>query len=515
MFSSKLVISAKLSRLKCKVHHACRLMHSIPVAPAFKRLDSAYIDGEWVQSSSGKTFDVSCPATGQHLATVPDMGRNEIDKAVLAAHKAFYLWRERSAKERSDILKVWHKLIVQHADQLTELCVAENGKVRQDARGEINYGASFVEWFAEEGRRVYGDIVPSSLPGRKIMLVKQPIGVVGCITPFNFPNAMITRKVAPALAAGCTIVLRPSEETPLSAIALTELAEKAGFPAGVFNVVTSGYENGPVVGEALCRNDLVSKISFTGSTSVGKVLLKQSADTVKKMSLELGGNAPFIVFNSADVSAAVEGAMASKFRCSGQTCVCANRMLVQEGVFDEFVAEVTRATEKLTIGNGFEDGIHQGPLINNRAVHKMKSMVDDALDKGAVATTGGSQPELGGNYFNPTILTNITDNMRVAREEIFGPVAPIIKFKTEEEALAIANSTNVGLAGYFYSKDISQIWRVAERLETGIVGVNAALFSTTEASFGGVKQSGLGREGSKYGIDDFLEIKYVCLGVDT
>ncbi|KAK7499588.1 hypothetical protein BaRGS_00009240 [Batillaria attramentaria] len=475
--------------------------------------EKAFVDGKWVTAKSGKTFEVCNPSTGDVLGTVPDMDATDTRQAIEVAFKAFQQWRETTAKERCVILRRWSDLCVENKGELARLLVTEMGKPLQDAQGEVGYGTGFMEWFGEEARRAYGDIVPSPFKNKRILIMKQPIGVCGMITPWNFPNAMITRKACAAIAAGCTVVLKPAEDTPYSALALCKLAEQAGLPPGVLNVVTSSRSNAAAVGKELCENPIVKKISFTGSTNVGKILLQQSASTVKKVSLELGGNAPFIVFDSADVEAAVTGAMACKFRCSGQTCVCANRFLVQEGIYDRFVkrlAEVMNAD--LRIGDGMDPATTQGPLINKAAVEKVDGLVKDAVTKGAKVVLGGQIDAKGDNFYQPTLLTDITGGMRCFQEEIFGPVAACVKFKTEEEAVAIANATQYGLAGYFFSRDIGQIWRVAEKLEYGLVGANEGLMSTPEAPFGGWKESGLGREGGKYGLDEYLEVKYVCMG---
>ncbi|XP_064604978.1 succinate-semialdehyde dehydrogenase, mitochondrial-like isoform X2 [Liolophura sinensis] len=475
--------------------------------------DKAYINGKWVTADSGATIEVVNPSTGAVLGTVPDMGEAEAQSAVDAAYKAFQTWKDTTAKERSALLRKLFNLIEENKQELAKLLTAEMGKPLAEALGEVNYGSSFAEWYAEEARRVYGDVIPTPMKSRRLLALKQPIGVAGMITPWNFPNAMITRKACAALAAGCTTVIKPAEDTPYSALALAELADKAGFPPGVVNIVTSSRTKSAEVGKVLCSSPLVATISFTGSTNTGKILLKQSADTVKRVSLELGGNAPFIVFDSADLDMAITGAMACKFRCSGQTCVCANRIMVQEGIYDQFVDKFAKAIEKeLVVGDGFDGSTTQGPLINKAALTKVDEHVQDAVSKGAKVVTGGKFHEKGGNFYQPTLLRDVTTEMRCLKEEIFGPVAPVVKFKTEEEALAVANSVNTGLAGYFYSKDLSQIWRVAEKLEVGIVGVNEGVVSGVEIPFGGVKESGLGREGGKFGIDEYLEIKYVCMG---
>lgn len=470
-----------------------------------------FIGGRWV--SAAATFPVLDPASGTELLQVSDCGLPESREAVSAAYSAFQSWRETTAKVRSDLLRKWFDLMIENKEDLAKIITAENGKPLKEALGEIMYSASFLEWFSEEARRIYGDIIPVPIKDRRALVLKQPLGVATIITPWNFPSAMITRKVGAALAAGCTVVVKPAEDTPLSALALAELATQAGIPAGVFNVVPCSRKNAPSVGEALCTDPLVSKISFTGSTATGKILLQHAAGTVKRVSMELGGHAPFIVFDSANVDQAVAGAIASKYRNSGQTCVCSNRFLVQKGIHDAFVKKFAEVIEKeLHVGNGFEAGTTQGPLINEKAVEKVEKHVNDAVSKGACIVTGGKRHSLGKNFFEPTLLSNVTPSMLCTQEETFGPLAPVIKFDTEEEALAIANSANVGLAGYFYSQDPSQIWRVAERLEVGMVGINEGLLSSVECPFGGVKQSGIGREGSKYGVDEYLEIKYVCFG---
>jgi succinate-semialdehyde dehydrogenase/glutarate-semialdehyde dehydrogenase len=470
----------------------------------------AFIDGAWVGADDGRTFPVTDPANGQELAEVADLGAAEVRRAIAAAERAWPAWRARTAKERAGLLRRWHDLILAHQDDLARLMTLECGKPLAESRGEVAYGAAFVEWFAEEGKRVYGEVIPPTLPGRRILALKQPIGVVAAITPWNFPMAMITRKCAPALAAGCPVVVKPAEDTPLSALALAELAQRAGLPPGVFNVVTS---NRPAeAGGELTANPAVRKLSFTGSTEIGRLLMRQSAETVKKVSLELGGNAPFIVFEDADLEAAVAGAMASKYRNAGQTCVCANRFLVQEQVHDAFAARLAAAIGGLRLGPGIEPGVQVGPLINAAAVAKVEELVADACAKGARLELGGGRHRLGGGFFEPTLISGATPAMRLAREEIFGPVAALFRFSTEAEAIAMANDTEFGLAAYFYARDVGRVWRVAEALEYGIVGVNEGIISTEVAPFGGIKQSGIGREGSKYGIEDFLELKYVCLG---
>ena len=470
----------------------------------------AYIDGQWIQADAGMRFAVSNPADGAVIASVPDLGAAETRRAIAAAEAALPAWRARTAKERAAVLRRWFELIMAHQEDLAVLMTAEQGKPLAEARGEVAYGASFIEWFAEEGKRVYGDVIPGHAADKRIVVVKQAIGVVAAITPWNFPIAMITRKAGPALAAGCTIVIKPAEDTPLCALALAELAERAGVPRGVLNVVTSN--RAAEVGGELTANPAVRKLSFTGSTEVGKLLMAQCAGTVKKVALELGGNAPFIVFDDADLDAAVAGAMASKYRNAGQTCVCANRLLVQDGVYDAFAAKLAEAVAKLKVGPGLSGEVQQGPLINQDAVAKVEELLGDAVQKGAKIACGGKRHALGGNFFEPTIVTGVTPAMRVAREEIFGPVAPLFRFHTEEEVIRMANDTEFGLAAYFYARDIARVWRVAEGLEYGIVGINEGIISTEVAPFGGVKASGIGREGSKYGIDDFVEIKYLCMG---
>ncbi|XP_029360395.1 succinate-semialdehyde dehydrogenase, mitochondrial [Echeneis naucrates] len=469
----------------------------------------SYVDGRWLPAAS--VFPVLDPATGREIARVADCGPAEARRAVEAAYRAFSSWKQFTAKERSILLRKWFDLMTLHKEDLAKLITFESGKPMKESLGEITYSASFLEWFSEEARRVYGDIVPSPAKDRKIFLLKQPVGVASIITPWNFPSAMITRKVGAALAAGCTVVVKPAEDTPLSALALAELADQAGIPAGVFNVVPCSKEKTPSVGQILCTDPLVAKISFTGSTATGKVLLKMAADTVKKASMELGGHAPFIVFDSADVDMAVGGAMASKFRNSGQTCVCSNRFLVQSGIYDRFMDKLGRAMDaELRLGHGSEPDTTQGPLINARAAEKVLHQISDAVSRGAKVLRGGKR--LDGSFVEPTLLSDVTTDMLCLQEETFGPVLPVLRFNSEEEALAIANASNVGLAGYLYSQDVSQLWRVLEAMETGIVGVNEGLLSTPEATFGGVKQSGLGREGSKYGIEEYLEVKYVCFG---
>ena len=472
--------------------------------------DRTYVDGQWVGADSGRSFAVRNPANGEEITQVPDLGAAEVRRAIEAADKAYPAWRAKTGKERAAILRRWYDLIMQNQQDLAVLMTSEQGKALAESKGEVVYGASFIEWFAEEAKRVYGDVIPQNVGGRRIVVLKEPIGVTAAITPWNFPIAMITRKVAPALACGCTSVIKPAKLTPLSALALAELAHRAGVPAGVFNVLTTASASD--VGKELCTNPTVRKVSVTGSTEIGKLVMRLSADTVKKLSLELGGNAPFIVFDDADLDAAVVGAMASKYRNSGQTCVCANRILVQDKVHDAFAEKLAGAVRKLKVGPGLEAGVEQGPLINEAAVEKCEEHIADALGKGARLVIGGHRHPLGGTFFEPTVLTNANPQMKIAREEVFGPVAPLFRFDTEEQAVAMANDTEYGLASYFYSRDIGRIWRVAEALEYGMVGVNEGIISTEVAPFGGVKESGIGREGSKYGIDEYCEVKYVCMG---
>ncbi|MDG5494932.1 NADP-dependent succinate-semialdehyde dehydrogenase [Niveispirillum sp. BGYR6] len=469
----------------------------------------AFLAGEWVGADSGRTLNVTNPATGALIGTVPEMGAAETRRAIEAANKAWPAWRAKTAKERAAILRKWFELLMANQEDLAVLMTAEQGKPLTESRGEIAYAASFIEWFAEEGKRVYGDTIPTFKPDARIVVTKEPIGVTAAITPWNFPAAMITRKAGPALAAGCPMVIKPATATPYSAFALAVLAERAGVPAGVLSVLTGSAR---AIGGEMTGNPIVRKLSFTGSTEIGKVLMEQCAGTVKKVSMELGGNAPFIVFDDADLDAAVLGAMASKYRNAGQTCVCANRLLVQDGVYDAFAAKLAEAVSKLKIGNGLEEGVTTGPLIDDGAVAKAEEHIADAVAKGAKVTLGGKRHALGGSFFEPTILTGVTTEMKVAREETFGPVAPLFRFKDEEEAIAMANDTEFGLAAYFYSRDIGRVWRVAEALEYGIVGINEGIISTEVAPFGGVKESGTGREGSKYGIEDYLEIKYMLMG---
>ena len=469
-----------------------------------------FSDGKWISSKSGDVLDVYNPATGERIGGVPSLGAEETAAAITAADNAWVGWRTMTAHERSQIIRRWYDLIVRHQDDLAVIMTAEQGKPLAESRGEVLYGAAFVEWFAEEAKRVYGDTIPMAQPGKRIVVIKQPVGVCAAITPWNFPSAMITRKAAPALAAGCPVVIKPAAQTPFSALALAELAAEAGIPPGVFNVLT-----GPAaeIGGELTANPTVRKLSFTGSTAVGKMLMRQCADTVKKISLELGGHAPFLVFGDADLDAAVEGALASKYRNAGQTCVCANRFLVERRVYDAFAEKlIAKVQSQLKVGNGFDNTVNQGPLIDLGAVIKVEEQIRDALDKGARLGCGGRRIGDSGFFFEPTILLDVTPEMRIAREETFGPVAPLFSFDNEEEAIRLANDTPYGLASYFYSRDIGRVWRVAEQLEYGMVGINTGIMSTESAPFGGVKESGIGREGSKYGIDEYLEMKYLCLG---
>ena len=468
-----------------------------------------YIDGAWVDADDGATVDVTNPATGETIGTVPRLGADETRRAIEAANAAYPAWRAMTAKERAGVLRKWFELMLANQDDLAVLMTAEQGKPMAESRGEIVYAASFLEWFAEEGKRAYGDVIPQTIGDRRIIVTKEPVGVVASITPWNFPSAMITRKVGPALAAGCTIVAKPATATPYSATALAELAERAGVPAGVFNVVTG---SAGAIGGEMTSNPIVRKITFTGSTEVGKMLMEQSARTVKKVSMELGGNAPFIVFDDAQMDAAIAGAMASKYRNTGQTCVCANRFLIQDNVYDEFSEKLAEAANKLVVGDGLKGETQQGPLIDSAAVDKVEEHIEDAVAKGARVIAGGKRHELGGTFFEPTVLVDVDTQMKVAREETFGPVAPLFRFSTEDEAIQLANDTEFGLAAYFYSRDIGRIWRVAEGLEYGIVGINEGIISTEVAPFGGMKESGIGREGAHHGLDEFLEVKYMCMG---
>jgi succinate-semialdehyde dehydrogenase/glutarate-semialdehyde dehydrogenase len=468
-----------------------------------------YIDGEWVDAISRATIKVTNPANGETLGTVPKMGAEETRRAIEAADKALPAWRGKTAKERAQILRRWFDLLMANQEDLAALMTAEQGKPLAEAKGEIAYAASFIEWFAEEGKRVYGDTIPAHGTDKRIVVIKEPIGVCAAITPWNFPAAMITRKAGPALAAGCTMVLKPATATPYSALALCELAERAGVPKGVFSCVTGGAKE---IGGEMTSNPIVRKLTFTGSTEIGKLLMEQCAGTVKKVSLELGGNAPFIVFNDADIEMAVKGAIASKYRNAGQTCVCANRLLVQDGVYDAFTKRLSEVAGAMKVANGFEQGAVIGPLIDMKAVEKVESHIADAVKKGAKVALGGHRHALGGSFFEPTVLTDVTTDMLITREETFGPVAPLYRFKTDAEAVKMANDTEFGLAAYFYSRDIGRVWRIAEALEYGIVGINEGIISTEIAPFGGMKESGIGREGSKYGIEEYLEVKYLCMG---
>jgi len=470
---------------------------------------ACYVDGAWIESSAQGAIDVDNPATREVIGTVPRLGRAETRQAIDAAARAFPAWRRKTGKERAQVMRRWFDLMMANQDDLARLMTTEQGKPLTESRGEVAYAAAFLEWFGEEAKRVYGDTIPPHQADKRIVVTKEPVGVVACITPWNFPLAMITRKAGPAIAAGCTVVLKPASQTPFSALALAELAERAGVPKGVFNVITGSANE---IGGELTSNPIVRKLSFTGSTETGKILMAQCASTVKKLSLELGGNAPFIVFDDADLDAAVEGAILSKYRNTGQTCVCANRLLVQDTVYDAFAGKLSTAVKKLKPAPGLEPDATQGPLIDDRAVEKVESHISDATSKGATVLVGGTRHRLGGRFFEPTVLTNVTSSMAIAREETFGPVAPLFRFRTEADAIALANDTEFGLAAYFYGRDIGRIWRVAEALEYGIVGINTGLISTEVAPFGGVKESGLGREGSKYGMEEFLEIKYLCMG---
>ncbi|PJI38398.1 MAG: succinate-semialdehyde dehydrogenase (NADP(+)) [Rhizobium sp.] len=473
--------------------------------------DKALVGDEWVSASaSGKTFEVTNPATGDVIAVLLDLGKAEVARAIAVADKAQKNWAKKTGKERAGVLRKLFDLMVANADDLATILTMEMGKPWPEARGEILYGASYVEWFGEEAKRVYGDTIPGHQADKRIMVIRQPVGVVGAITPWNFPNAMLARKMAPAVAVGCAMVSKPAAQTPLSALALAILAERAGLPLGVFSVVTS--TDAAMVGKEFCDNDKVRKLTFTGSTNVGRILMRQGADQIMKLGLELGGNAPFIVFDDADLDAAVEGAMISKYRNAGQTCVCANRLYIQSGVYDAFAAKLAERVGQMKVGDGFAEGVTTGPLIDTNALKKVEEHVADAVSKGAKVALGGKPADQGGLFFQPTILTGVTSDMKVAVEETFGPVAPLFKFETEEEVIELANNTEFGLASYFYSKDVVKIFRVAEALEYGMVGINTGLISTEVAPFGGIKQSGLGREGSKYGIDDYTELKYMCLG---
>ncbi|WP_428148341.1 NAD-dependent succinate-semialdehyde dehydrogenase [Delftia acidovorans] len=467
------------------------------------------IDGQWLAADDGSRIDVHNPATGESVGHVPRMGEAETQRAIAAAERAFTLWKQQTAEARARLLQRWFELMMENQEDLALIMTSEQGKPLAESRGEIAYAASYVQWFAEEARRIYGSTVPAPWADKRIIVTKEPVGVCAAITPWNFPAAMITRKVAPALAAGCTIIVKPAQQTPLSALAMAELAQRAGIPEGVFSVITGSSR---AIGGVLTASMAVRKLTFTGSTEVGRVLAEQCAPTLKKMSLELGGNAPFIVFDDADLDAAVEGAMASKYRNTGQTCVCANRLLVQDGVYDAFMARLKVAVQALKVGNGLEAGVGQGPLIDQAAVDKVEELVADAVKNGAEVVLGGRRHALGGTFYEPTILANATDRMRIAREEVFGPVAPVFRFKTEEEAIRMANDTEYGLAAYFYARDVGRVWRVGEALEYGMVGINSGIISTAVAPFGGVKQSGMGREGGAAGIEEYLSTKYLCMG---
>jgi succinate-semialdehyde dehydrogenase/glutarate-semialdehyde dehydrogenase len=471
-----------------------------------------YLNGKWCDDKNKKILNVANPATGQPIGRVPNMGATEVHFAIESAQRAWIKWRKKTADERSRLLRRWHDLIVKHADDLARIMTIEQGKPLDESKGEIHYAAAFVEWFAEEGKRVYGDIIPAPQSGTRILVTKEPVGVCGAITPWNFPAAMITRKAAPALAAGCVVIVKPASQTPFSALALADLADRAGLPAGVFNVITGEAK---IIGTELCNHPMVRKVSFTGSTEVGRHIMKQSASTIKRISLELGGNAPFIVFDDADIDAAVAGAIACKFRNTGQTCVCANRILVQKEVYALFAEKLVAAVKGLRVGDGLTEGSQQGPMIDMHAVRKVEQHIADARSKGAQLLIGGKRHQLGGSFFEPTVLGHVTADMQIAAEETFGPVAPLFQFSEEQEALGMANDTEFGLAAYFYSQDLGRAWRVSEGLEYGIVGINTGIISNAAAPFGGVKQSGSGREGSKYGIDEYLEIKYLCMaGLD-
>lgn len=470
----------------------------------------AYIDGKWVDGDDGETFDVVNPATGEVITQVASVGTNETRRAIEAAQRAMPAWQAKTAKERSAIMRRWFDLMMENQDDLAVIMTSEQGKVLAESKGEVAYGASFIEWFGEEAKRIYGDVIPTVANDRRLITIRQPVGVVGAISPWNFPNAMLARKAGPALAVGCTFVMKPAKETPLSALAMVELAERAGVPKGVINLVAG--KSASAIGNELTSNPIVRKVTFTGSTAVGKQLLKQAADTVKKVSMELGGNAPVIVFDDADMDKAVAGALASKYRNAGQTCICANRILVQDSIYDAFVEKFTAKVKEFKLGNGLEDGVTMGPLVNEDAVKGVQELVEDAQSKGAETVTGGSPADNGACFYQPTVLTNVTKDMRLFKEEIFGPVAPIFRFKDEAEAIAMANDTEVGLASYIYTRDIGRAWRVSEGLEYGMVGVNEVGITSEVIPFGGIKESGLGREGSKYGVDDYLEMKYICMG---
>lgn len=489
------------------------VLNATSVADGFKdsRLfrEACYIDGQWIQAQSGKTLEVDNPATCAMLGKVPNCGIAETKLAIAAAQRAFATWSKTTGKERAAILRKWYDLVMANQEDLARLMTLEQGKPLAESKGEVAYAASFLEWFGEEAKRIYGDTIPQHQRDKRIVVIKQPVGVVACITPWNFPLAMIARKAGPALGAGCTMVLKPAEQTPFSALALAELGERAGIPKGVFNIITGAPEE---IGGELTSNPIVRKVSFTGSTEIGKLLMRQCAGTVKKLSLELGGNAPFIVFDDADLDAAVEGALVSKYRNTGQTCISSNRIYVQDSIYDKFAEKLTVGVKALHPASGLESGATQGPMIDEAALAKVESHIRDAKSKGANVILGGKRHELGGRFFEPTILTNVTQAMALSKEETFGPVAPLFRFKNEDEVIAFANDTEYGLAAYFYGRDLMRVWKVAEALEYGIVGINTGMISTEVAPFGGMKESGLGREGSKYGMDDYLEMKYLCFG---
>jgi succinate-semialdehyde dehydrogenase/glutarate-semialdehyde dehydrogenase len=482
---------------------------SLPLKDRTLLRTQCHVDGRWLDADAGATMDVTNPATGRPIGTAPTFGAAETRRAIEAANRAWPAWRAKTAKERAAILRRWYELMLANLDDLALILTSEQGKPIAESRGEVTIGAAYVEWFAEEARRVYGDVIPTIANDRRLVVIKEPVGVCAAITPWNFPSSMITRKVSPALAAGCTVIIKPAEATPYSALALAELAHRAGFPPGVLNVITG---DAPAIGGEMCANPIVRKLSFTGSTEIGRLLMKQVAPTIKKISLELGGNAPFIVFDDADLDAAADGAMVSKYRNAGQTCVCANRMFVHDKVYDAFAAKLAERVKALKVGPGTEQGVTQGPLINDEALAKVESHVADATAHGAKVVTGGRRHALGGNFYEPTVLAEVTPSMRIFSEETFGPVAPLIRFRDDAEVVELANRTEFGLASYFYSRDIGRAWRVAEALEYGMVGINTGLITTEVAPFGGMKQSGLGREGSKYGIEEFVEVKYVCFG---
>ena len=493
--------------------NAAHEMKLLPLQDPSLFRNQSYIDGAWVDADTGKRFDVDNPADGSVVGSVPDCGAAETRRAIEAATAALPAWRAQTAKQRAALLRRWYELMLQNADDLALILTTEQGKPLAEAKGEIMYGASFIEWFAEEGKRIYGDVIPAHMADKRLIIIKQPIGVCAAITPWNFPNAMITRKAGPALAAGCTMVLKPAEQTPFSALAMAELAHRAGIPKGVLNVVTGAAQSSPAIGQELCANPIVRKMTFTGSTEVGRILMRQCADTIKKMSLELGGNAPFLVFDDADLDAAADALMMCKFRNAGQTCVTANRIYVQAGVYDAFAEKFRTRLGSLKVGRGTDAGVNVGPLIDEQGLFKVESHVKDAIAKGAKLLIGGHRHALGGRFFEPTLLTDVPMSAKVSKEETFGPVAPLIKFNTEAEAIALANDSEFGLAAYFFARDVGRVFRVGEALESGMVAVNTGILSNEVAPFGGIKQSGLGREGSKYGIEDYLEIKYLCINV--